>query len=131
MNPAGHRAYEGEAFPYADGDTVEFLGAEAVIIRPPQPAPADWYCDICSRPLLTAWGDEPMPIPLAGSYALCPDHQQSVEEGPRTDTEGEPIEGTTNGPWPPAGCHCPPCVYTTQRWAHQILHAYQLTGQIA
>lgn len=119
LNPAGHRLTEARAAYGMDGKTVEwFLGGEATLIVPPLPAATDWCCDICSATILTRWGDEPWPVPMEGSYALCAEHQAMVEESPEDDAyTGDPIPGTRRGPWPLRACTCPPCAHWITEWA--------------
>jgi hypothetical protein len=128
MNPRGHRAFANEMNPHQTGDTVDTPMGEAVFLKLPDPQGGAWYCDICSSQILTAWGDEPMPVPADGSYALCGPCRERIEQGPRfSDRTGEPIPNTQAGPWPPAGCNCPPCQNTTQAWGRQLVNAYHLT----
>jgi hypothetical protein len=119
-NPAGHRLAEARGFYGRDGEETTFLGAPAILIVPPQLEPGTWICDICSEPILSSWGEEPMPIPLAGSYALCQRHQEAVENGPEDDPRtGDPIPGTRRGPWPLQLCACQPCTYWVQEWGRR------------
>lgn len=126
MNPAGHRQHANATDPH-HGDTVEFLGRPAVVIKPDlYMEPGEWICDICNAPILTSWAGEPFPVPVDGTYALCADHRERVEQGPDYDSHGDPIAGSTLGPWPAAGCTCPPCARTTEAWARQLPAAYGL-----
>lgn len=110
LNPTGHRLAESRQFYGKDGDMVDTVFGEAVLIVPPQPAASDWYCDICSEIILTRWGDEPFPVPMFSSYALCAEHFYEFQEGERDDPEsGEPIPGSKWGLWPMMSCGCQAC----------------------
>lgn len=119
-DPGGHRILY-EQRPEKDGDLIDTAFGEAVIIRPPAPPPDDWYCDLCSEPILTRFGEEPWPVPMFGSYALCHDHLIEAMEWPEEDDRtGEEIIGTRLGPWPVHVCACPPCTRKAIDWLGPI-----------
>ena len=112
LDPSGHRRVEnGRKDQYRDGDMVDTVFGEAVLIIPPAPPAEDWYCDICSEIILTKWGREPFPVPMMGGYALCLEHFNKTIESPIYDMDtDEVIPGSRMGEWPMRGCSCPACV---------------------
>lgn len=113
LDPAGHRRVEnGLKDQHKDGDIIDHpIFGEAVLIIPPAPPAEEWYCDICSEPMLTKFGRQPWPVPMIGSYALCLDHFNQFKDAPWDDEDtGDVIEGTRMGEWPYRGCRCGACL---------------------
>lgn len=116
-DPIGHRIFAEMMRTEKDGDLIDTVFGEAVVIRPPAPPADEWYCDLCSEPILTMFGEEPWPVPMFGSYALCHDHLIEAMDWPEEDNRtGEEILGTKLGPWPVHVCACIPCVKKAQDW---------------
>ena len=112
LDPAGHRRVEnGFKDQHKDGDLVDTIFGEAVLIIPPAPPAEDWYCDICSEIILTKWGRQPWPVAMFGSYALCLEHYNGMKDSEWDDEHtGEPIPGTRMGEWPTMACSCGACL---------------------
>lgn len=124
MDPAGHRKIWQTGLP-EDGSIVNTVFGEAVAIVPPPPDDLnDWVCDYCNGEILTRWGNEPFPVPMDGSNALCMAHFHQQQENPVYDTYGEPIHGSRQGLWPAAVCQCAACVEQTARWFPMLDRAY-------
>lgn len=69
MDPRGHRRLENAHMADAPA-TVEWLGQEVNLIT--QPAKhEEWICDYCNATIGIGSIEDPQPVPLAGSYALC------------------------------------------------------------
>ena len=109
LNPTGHRLAEARQFYGRDGEEVDTVFGKATLIVPPQPEPEDWFCDLCSETILTRWGDEPFPVPMFGSYALCAEHYYEFQGNPLDDPRtGEPLDEPM-GLWPMLACSCQAC----------------------
>jgi hypothetical protein len=111
LDPAGHRRIEnGHKDQFKDGQMIDTVFGEAVLIIPPAPPAEDWYCDICSEPILTKWGRQPWPVAMMSSYALCLEHYNEMKTRPHYDRDtDEPIPGTRLGEWPTMACRCGAC----------------------
>lgn len=136
MDPAGHRAFiAGQYQGPESGDKVPTPFGEATVLRMPLPDDyADWYCDLCSKQILTRFGNEPFPVPMFSTYALCLDHFNEMQQGPATDAysgedlyeeltqpNGEVISvPVLEGPWPLVMCRCPACYETALAWKPYI-----------
>lgn len=122
LDPPGHRV--ANASPHQDGDIVDTMFGEAVVIAPPLPPVEDWVCDFCNQPILVKWGDEPFPVAMFGSYALCLEHYNEVIA---SWTHDDPMTGESTdipmGPWPDQACGCDPCVIQFAAWRHHFAYA--------
>jgi len=94
-NPAEHRRVE-RSIPVEAIDGM-FGGAKVIVL--PYPPDDEWFCDVCNAQILTRWGDEPFPVPVDGSYALCGDCYERA-----------------GGRWPIRGCVCEGCLPTIKQW---------------
>jgi hypothetical protein len=114
LDPAGHRETAAVDRPKTGDDASDFFGGEpgVWIVMDDHLDPDEWICDVCNATILTRWGDEPMPVPMLGSNALCGDCRHAVE--------------ATEGPWPAAGCTCAACGVRFLIWADEIAAAYNL-----
>jgi len=122
LDPAGHRAEWAEKLP-EDGTIITdgpFAGAEHIVLPPPDD-PNDWVCDYCNTTILTRWGDEPFPVPMDGSNALCADHYERIQNNPYDDEVG--------GPWPAQMCGCAACFSQAGKWLPMLDRAYGLNSQ--
>jgi hypothetical protein len=125
LNPVGHRLTEQRGYYGRDGEEVETVFGPATLIVPPQPPVDEWYCDMCSEPILVKWGDEPFPVPMFGSYALCAEHYEEAKGWhPDDERTGDPIPSLVLGEWPGNVCRCQPCTSQTVVWRAQLLRAY-------
>lgn len=112
LDPGGHREAMALTLPKT-GDDAELFGQPAVwIVLDDGLAPTEWICDLCNSRILTTWGEEPMPVPLIGSAALCADCRAAVE--------------AEEGPWPAQGCQCQACAIWFLIWMREIAVAYNL-----
>lgn len=115
-NPVGHRLAESRQYYGRDGEMVDTVFGEAVLIVPPQPAAEDWYCDLCSELILTKWGDQPFPVPMFGSYAMCMAHYNEAVAEWKHDTDEGDVSDVPMGEWPLLACTCDPCISTLHGW---------------
>ena len=113
LDPAGHRRVEnGHKDQFKDGQMIDTVFGEAVLIMPPAPPAEEWWCDICSDPILTKFGKAPWPVAMfTPGYALCLKCYNEMKDKPHYDMDtDEPIPGTRLGEWPYRGCRCPACI---------------------
>ena len=127
LHPRGHRAYASEFRPSV-GDMVEFMGEMVPVIASTIPVDGTWICDLCNTDILIDWGDEPFPVPLIGSNALCLKCFTEVQEWPKMDEWGDDIRGTRLGDWPAHLCTCLPCTFQMLTWKGQLEVAYGVSA---
>lgn len=124
LNPTGHRLTSDRQSYGRDGEEINTPFGKAALIVLPSPPAAEWYCDLCSEQLLTKWGDEPWPVAMIGSYALCPkDMYQIMEQNYVDQDSGEELPFKM-GEWPAQICTCQPCDSQMQTWLVQLHNAY-------
>lgn len=112
LDPGGHRQHMAIGAPKTGDDAGPF---GTWIVLDDHLDPDEWICDLCNNLILTRWGTEPMPVPTAGSDALCGDCRTRIEEA--------------EGRWPAQSCTCPPCSRTLIAWEPFIDHAYNLRAR--
>jgi hypothetical protein len=104
----GHRAYQFSQPPY-DGETVDWLGMDAIVIKPEPPD--GFWCDWCNDPI-PVYNDEGkvMFMPMAMSNGLCPACFMKVLRGdPTTPRRLKQYNGRVEMAWSTRTCGCPPC----------------------
>lgn len=146
LDPPLHRFGEQMNVRDLSGLEVEtVLGTMVLIDLTPEGADlANWVCDLCSEPILTAWGEESFPVPMFGGHALCLNHYNEMSQPidplgldhligqfnidqhylrslPAEEIafhpEYESREGYGLGPWPLRFCSCPFCQATMNEWS--------------
>ena len=123
LNPTGHRLNANLAMVGRDGEMVDSAIGRAQLIVPEPGEPDDWVCDLCSTPILVRWGEEPFPVPMFGSNALCLDHFNEAKGWNYEDDAGVEYP-FTYGEWPANICLCSACQFTMADWYPQLKVAY-------
>ena len=129
LNPSGHRLNAELAMLGRDGEMVESAIGPAQLIVPPAGEPTDWVCDLCSQPILVRWGEEPFPVPMYASNALCLDHFNEAKDWPFEDGTGTEYP-FPYGEWPAQLCSCSACRFTMSDWFPQLKLAYEMTDPV-
>lgn len=132
IDAVAHRRRWRESTAGKDG-TVDDMGF-TVIVPPAPDADDEWICDLCNDPILTRFGDEPWPVPMLGTYALCWNCARRIADGCDAHDwypEGDymvcencgavlafQIDGTdvVDGTWSHLVCACPDCRAWVDRW---------------
>jgi hypothetical protein len=124
LNPAGHRLNAELGMVGRDGEEIDHpvFGKAELIVGPPN-LDEGWVCDLCSLPILTRYGDEPFPVPMLGSYALCLEHFNEAQTWPYEDSAGTQYPYPM-GEWPANLCACSACAFTAGDWFPQLKEAY-------
>ena len=126
LNPAGHRQ---AATPATEADLEGTPWEGAAVIDLSAAMGDTWVCDLCNEEILTVWGDEPWPVPVLGSDALCADHYYQAQGWYHQDPYGEPTARQL-GVWPAQVCTCTACTDQLELWYPMLRRAWLDTDRV-